>query len=222
MILKTPMPSLIGLTTAISLLTPSPALAITGFTGVFAPSNFSFTSDPPGAGTPGNDLDITNAGTGTIMLFSPDDGFNSLGNTAATIDWTIPITENRAGSISFDWSYEPFDSGIGDDSAFYLLNGTPVILATNDGTSNIQTSSSPISLTVANGDVFGFRVSTSSNSGGSGAFTVNNFTATPVPFESDTLPVLLSLGFLGTGVWLKRRHKAVKPLDLSPTDKVRS
>jgi hypothetical protein len=206
MILKTTVPALIGLTTAIALLTPSPALAITGFTGVFAPSNFSFTSDPPGAGTPGNDLDITNAGTGTIMLFSPDDSFNNLGTGfPATIDWTIPITADRAGSISFDWSYEPFDSGIGDDSAFYLLNGTPVVLATNDGTFNVQSSSSPISLTVADGDVFGFRVSTSSNTGGSGVFTVNNFTATPVPFESDTLPVLLSLGFLGAGVWLKRR-----------------
>lgn len=204
MTLKTALPALIGLTTAIALLTPAAALAITGFTGVFAPSNFSFTPNPPGAGTPDNDLDITNAATGTIILYSPDDAFNNLGTgLPATIDWTIPITADRAGTISFDWSYEPFDPGIGDDSAFYLLNGTPVLLATNNG--NTQTSLSPISLTIADGDTFGFRVSTESNSGGSGAFTVNNFTATPVPFESDTLPVLLSLGFLGAGVWLKRR-----------------
>jgi hypothetical protein len=218
---KTALPTLIGLTTAIALLTPAAALAITGFTGVYDPSNFTFTPTPSGAGVPGNDLVTTGAAAGTVTLFSPDDSSNGLGNTAATSDWTIPITPDRAGTISFDWSYEPFDPGIGDDSAFYLLNGTPFPLATNDGTFNPQSSTSTTSLTVADGDTFGFRVSTESNGGGPGAFSVSNFDftpATPVPFESDALPFLVGLSFLGAGVWLKRRHQTVKTLDLSPTE----
>lgn len=208
MMFKTAIPSLIGLTTTIALLTPSSALALTGFTGVYAPSNFTFTPTPSGAGTEGTDLDTTNAETGTVILFSPDvSNSNVLGATAATIDWTIPITAAREGTISFDWSYEPFDTELGDDSAFYLLNGTPFLLASNDGTANTQTSASTINLAVANGDTFGFRVSTLTNTGGTGQFIVNNFdfVATPVPFESDALPVLVSLSFLGTGLWLKRR-----------------
>lgn len=208
MTLKTALPALIGLTTAIALLTPAAALAITGFTGVFAPSNFSFTPNPPGAGTPDNDLDITNAATGTIILYSPDDAFNNLGTgVGAMIDWTIPITADRAGTISFDWSYEPFDPGIGDDSAFYLLNDIPVVLATNDGTPNIQNSLSPISLTVANGDVFGFRVSTLTNSGGAGAFTVHNFTVTPDFTVSPVPTPTLLPGLIGMGIAAIRRRK---------------
>ncbi|XGB40851.1 MAG: hypothetical protein LVS60_10495 [Nodosilinea sp. LVE1205-7] len=216
---KTALPTLIGLTTAIALLTPAAALAITGFTGVYDPSNFTFTPTPSGAGAPGTDLDTSGA-PGTIILYSPDNAFNNLGTgLPATIDWTIPITADRAGTISFDWSYKPLDPVNGDDSAFYLLNGTPVPLAFNDGTD--QNSLSPISLTVANGDTFGFGVSTQSNDGGSGVFSVSNFDftpATPVPFESDALPFLVGLSFLGAGVWLKRRHQTVKTLDLSPTE----
>jgi hypothetical protein len=36
-------------------------------------------------------------------------------------------------------------------------------------------------------------------------FTVSNFNATPVPFESDALPVVGSLVLFGVGVWVKRR-----------------
>jgi hypothetical protein len=211
MMFKTAIPSLIGLTTTIALLTPSSALALTGFTGVYAPSNFTFNPTPSEAGTEGTDLDTTGAGAGTVILYSPDGGVNGLGTTAATIDWRIPITAAREGTISFDWSYEPFDLELGDDSAFYLLNGTPFLLASNNGTTDPQNSASAINLAVTNGDIFGFRVSTQTNTGGSGVFTVNNFefVATPVPFETDASLGLLVLGGLyGGHRWLKSRSNS--------------
>ena len=205
--LKAVIPSLIGLSTTIAIFAPSSALAISGFTGEYDPGNFTFSSSPAGAGTEGNDLVTNDAATGTVILYSPDNAFNSLVTTAATIDWTINITPTRAGNITFTWAYTPFDSAISDDTAYYLLNGTPTTIATNDGTFNTQTSGSPISLTVANGDTFGFRVGTLSNTSGSGEFTVNtfDFTPTPVPFDVNSNLGLFALATLyGGHRWYKR------------------
>jgi len=57
------------------------------------------------------------------------------------------------------------------------------------------------------GQTFGFIVDTADNGGSAGEFTVSNFNATPVPFESDALPVVVSLALFGVGVWAKRRMK---------------
>lgn len=179
-----------------------------GFTGAYDPSNFTFSSTPSGAGNSGSDLDTTNAATGTVILYSPDDEFNGLGdlsnNGGATNDWTIQITPARAGTVSFSWAYDTFDSLGSDDNAGYLLNGAYTILGSASG----QQSTSPVTITLANGDVFGFRSLTSSNTGGSGQFTVSNFNAQPVPFEfSPTLGLVLLGGLHGYRRYRKHQSR---------------
>ncbi|MBE9194458.1 MULTISPECIES: hypothetical protein [Synechocystis] len=99
---------------------------------------------------------------------------------------------------------------IGDDTASYFINSNFFTLATGNGAT--QSSSSPVNLNLLAGDTFGFQVSTTSNLGGAGGLTINDFdfNATPVPFETDALPVLVSMTFLGTGIWAKRRFSMKK------------
>ena len=201
-----------------------PALAVSGFTGVFAPSNFTFSSDPSSptpAGTEANNLDTSSAEMGTLILYGPEtfvndgDGGN-IGNGLGTntsgspyyVQWSISINSSRAGTVSFDWSFSSFQNQIGDDSASYFINSTFTTLATGNG--SVQSSSSPVLLTLTEGDTFGFRASTLTNTGGEGIFTITNFNATPVPLETDAIPVIISAGFMGAGVWLKRRLKKAK------------
>ncbi|MBJ7901108.1 MAG: hypothetical protein GC158_14590 [Cyanobacteria bacterium RI_101] len=187
-----------------------PALAISGFAGPFAPSNFTFRSDPSEAGNVGADLNTTNAASGEVTLFGPDDAFNSLGTTSTYSEWTITIDSTRAGSVSFGWQYyNEFDTTVGNDGGGYVLNGTYFELVSNSNLNqdpnNPQISAAPVVLNLVAGDTFGFRASSLTNTGGEGVFTVTNFHATPVPLETDALPVIISAGFMGGGVWLKRR-----------------
>ncbi len=211
MVFKTIACSMMGVGSAIAftLATVQSAIALPGFTGDFDVSNFTFTASPSGAGNSTNNLDTTNAGTGEVILYGADTNSstdyigNGLGdltaNGGASVDWTINITSARAGNISFEWLYNSLDSGV-DDTAGYLLNGNYTVL----GATNGQSSASPVSILVSNGDVFGFRVFTASNTGGEGYLTISNFQATPVPFEfSSTTGILVFLG----GFWGVRQSR---------------
>lgn len=55
-------------------------------------------------------------------------------------------------------------------------------------------------------------------SGNAYTLTSESTTAQAVPLETDALPVVISGVFMAGGLWLKRRHQAVKTLDLSPTE----
>lgn len=176
-----------------------PAMAAFGFTGVYAPSNFTFSSSPSGAGDETNDLDTTNAASGKVILYGPDEALNGLtGNPqAAYSQWTIGINSSRAGTVSFGWKYyNQFDPTIGNDSGGYVLNGTFVSIVSNDGNlNNTQSSAAPVILNLSQGDSFGFRVSSLTNTGGEGVFTVTDFDFTP-----QSVPEPLTI--FGTGVVL--------------------
>lgn len=179
-------------------------MAIT-FTGDYDPNNWALTnSNSDGS------VNTSNATAGQIILTGGD---NNLGN-AGTTDWTITIA--NPGTLTFDWSFTSVDSPFGDDSAGYLFNGVFTSLATNTGDNNINpglggtpiTSSSTITIPVVQGNTFGFRVQTSSNAGGPGVFTVNNFQATPVPFGFDSSAMIFSLGIIwGVNKWRKNSIK---------------
>ena len=171
-----------------------PAMAVSGFTGVYAPSNFIFDSNPSGAGNATNDLDATNAASGKVILFGPDVHNNGLSSQSAYSEWTIPIDASRAGTVSFGWEYyNQFDTTIGNDSGGYVLNGTFASIVSNSGNSNTTSSAAPVIVNLSEGDTFGFRVSSLNNLDGEGTFTVTNFDFTPVPEP---------LTILGTGVVL--------------------
>ncbi|MBE9204180.1 hypothetical protein IQ218_12965 [Synechocystis salina LEGE 06099] len=199
--------SLAGLSSLFLTVGAMPALAVSGFAGFYAPGNFTFSSDPPEALNMG-DLDIDNAATGEVTIFGPDDAFNMLGTTPASNSWSIMVTPAGAGTISFNWSFSSALDEVGDDTASYFINSNFFTLATGNG--ETQSSSSPVNLNLLAGDTFGFQVSTATNLGGEGILTINDFNATPVPFESDALPVLVSMTFLGAGMWAKRRFSMHK------------
>lgn len=217
MLFKTIASSLIGIGGAITftLGTIQSAFAIS-FTDAFGVNNFNFTYSPNNAATSANNLDISHVdSTGEVIIYganndpSPDYTGNGLGDLSAkggaTVNWTINVTSARAGNISFDWTYNSLDPAI-DDTAGYLLNGTYYVLGTKDGDTSIGVA--PVSLSLSNNDVFGFRVSTNSNTGGYGYLTVNNFqaTPTPVPFESSANSSIAILALLG-GFWGVQRYR---------------
>lgn len=169
---------------------PSKVMALTGFTGAYDPSNWTLTN-------PDGGIDATNAASGQIDLIGSDTGSTLPANT----DWTISITPDRAGSLSFDWSYGTLDP-VPDDTAGYLRNGIFTPLASLDGETSIG--NSPVTFVLNPGDTFGFRVATLSNSGGPGVFTVSNFNVEPVPFEFSPA---VGLGILGLNVLYRQRRK---------------
>ncbi|MFZ9752323.1 MAG: hypothetical protein ACO3B3_02035 [Cyanobium sp.] len=112
-----------------------PAQAITGFTGPYAPANWTF-DNLGGSGT----LDITGA-PGSLTLQAPyvEAGYPS---EAATLDIISP----SSGQVSFDWARLSTNS-----TAKFLLNNAPTLLAdyhvNSTGADNFSVSS---------GDIFGF------------------------------------------------------------------
>jgi hypothetical protein len=175
----------------------APALAVSGFTGIFDPTFFTLTN------TNADGLaDDTNAATGSLVLV----GGNNESLSPGTTTWVSqPLAQS--GTISFTTSFagEPVIYGSGGDRGGYLINGVPTYLVTFDGDSN------PVpSLAVTAGQTFGFVVDTADNTGGPGVFFIDNFdftpAPTPVPLETDALPMLVGLSFLGIGIWFKRRQ----------------
>ena len=178
----------------------SPALALSGFVTPFAPSDFTLTNTPA---TGNGSVDTTGAAIGTVILTGSND--SSLLSSSTSTTWVLTNPATQEFTITFDWSFAgdnyPYTSSEGD-RAGYLLNGTPVYLALQDGDAHKkETFNLPV------GQTFGFIVDTADNGGSAGEFTVSNFNATPVPFESDALPVVVSLALFGVGVWAKRRMK---------------
>lgn len=178
------------------LLSSSQAIAISSFTGVYDSSNWVTTRTGDSSGP------VTqNTNTLEIQLDS--------GSAGTYIERTIDIDASRAGTIQFEWSLA--SSEIADiQQAGYRLNGVYTDLGNNiDG---IFSGLSPVQVVVNDGDVFGFRFLALDNTTSTGIFTVNNFefTPTPVPLESDALPIFLSAGFLGGGMWVKRKLKGNK------------
>ncbi len=180
----------------------SKAMALTSFTGDYAPNNWTLTKANPLTNQSSislqkydgslvsldGDVDTANAtASGSIDLY----GSNTNSGNPSNVDWTISITS--PASISFDWSY--FSQALaGQTTAGYLLNGNFNTLATEDG----QGSTSSTTILVSAGNTFGFRVATIDNTSGQGVLTVNNFDAQPVPFEfSPTLSLLVLGGCFG-------------------------
>ena len=113
------------------------------FDGAFQPNNWTFTTENSDGAI--NLLQIPEE----ITLQGGDD--NNSGNT----DYVITV--NQSGEIKFSWSYFTTDSEPRYDPGGYLLNGTFIELIDPDGP---VSQSGIASVTVAIGDVFGFRVFT--------------------------------------------------------------
>jgi hypothetical protein len=172
---------------------PSKTMAITGFTGAYAPGNWTLTNtNADGA------IDTTNAASGSIELT----GGNNSTSLQGTTDWSI--TSSLTRTIRFDWIYNTSDTPDNDISG-YFINSTFFKLSGIDG----QTSGSPQIVNLNSGNIFGFRVRTIDNNGGAGILTISNFDvqATPVPFESSPAVPFTALPVLGLMRFYRQRQK---------------
>lgn len=141
------------------------ASATIGFQGDYDPSNWTLTN------TNADGFVNDSGAPGSIILVGGDNNSFAAGNT----DYTIIIP--CGGTISFSWNYRTADrDGPAFDPAAFLVNGVAVQITNNSGP---RAQSGTNTVTVATGDVFGFRIHTTDNIFGRGAFTSINSLVTP-------------------------------------------
>jgi hypothetical protein len=157
----------------------NPAQALTLFTGVYAPPNWTQSVQPDGS------INAFTAPT-SISLTSADDGGTEPGVNKNT-DFTIVAP--FAGTASFSWAYATADESPSLDPFGYLLNGNFMQLSLNDGP-NSQSGSTSFSVIV--GDIFGFRQNSFDSLAGRATTTITNFNG-PVPSGSASVPGPLPL-----------------------------
>jgi len=182
---------------ALSLAFAAPAEAV-DFTGSYAVGNWTTTVTNGGDGS-------VNTGSApvSIALTSSD---NDVGQS--NVDFTIAAA--ASGTVSFDWNFSTNDTGASLDHFGYLLNGDFFQLTASKGSTS---QSGSTSFDVITGDVFGFRADSFNSQSGSATTTITGFTApdaTPVPLESDALPIVGSALFMAGGLWYKRKRKQDK------------
>ena len=158
----------LGVASAATLASPAHAVQLQqDFAGAYAPSSWTFTSDPAlGDGS----VDISAAPAAITVI-----GSNNAESTVSLfVNTYYTIAAAASGPVSFDWSYSSTDEDVFDGFG-YLLNGSFTKLADNasQGTGFSQ-------FNVLSGDTFGFLVFTTDNDFGPGNATISNFSA-PVP-----------------------------------------
>lgn len=146
------------------------------FSGIYSPSNWTFTQDPGMFGT------VTTSGApSSIEIQSSNDLTPDHPDLAGNTIYqkTIPYT----GTISFDWSYSTGD-GPGGDYPLYSINGVTYQLSTYDLNASINTESGTQSgISVSAGDVFALIMHTTDNSGGSATTVFSNFSGPLAPLD---------------------------------------
>ena len=158
-----------------------------GFTGAYAPSNWTLSND----NTNGY-VDTSNAPS-SISIIGGDLGGLGSGQT------TYTTTALIGGLLSFNWSYGTADEdGPSYDPFGFVLNGAFTQLTDNLGPKG---QSGAFSTILAQGDIFGFGINTVDNVVGPGNATISDFAA-PVPEPVSTLGMLI-----GTGAMLKRKQQ---------------
>lgn len=181
-----------------SCLLPAGAQAA-GFSGSFAPANWILNNTNPDQSLDStqytcfalNEVACVEAiapSAGAVVVVGSVWGQQvggGVANTLRTTTWSVTNTGPNA-LISFDWALGT--SGETNQIASYLVNLANVVLSSIDGNSG-----SILSLPLATGDSFGFRVTTSDNTGNSGILSISNFNATPFSPPSTSVPVPLPL-----------------------------
>ncbi|MBO6607093.1 T9SS type A sorting domain-containing protein [Psychroserpens sp.] len=129
---------------------------VTGFTGDFAPGNWS-------QDLGGSDGSINITETDMTIV-----GGNNGSGSVVIAEATCPT----GGSYSFNWDFTTDDGSAFWDPAFYV-NGVAVIQLTDD---NEGAQSGSVSVNCAAGDVIGFGVASQDGIAGAGTLTITDFT----------------------------------------------
>jgi len=179
---------------------PSTAVVVNDFTGDFAPDNWSDTTGSAAGTADFNDTDPVD-----MLTFAFESGaVNDYVERTILVNFSpLPVL------IKFSWFFESLGL-TGSQSAGYVVNNvyTPLAAASLDewGDPIPSESSQPVSVTVNNGQTFGFRYTALQNTSSEGFFDVTEFSAEPVPFESDVLPLVGATILFGGAMWWKRKR----------------
>ncbi|MFM5888029.1 MAG: hypothetical protein ACKOQS_07030 [Dolichospermum sp.] len=164
----------------------APARAIIGFTGDYAPSNWNLTNS-----NANGSVNTSNA-PNSITLTGSNNQSGGFGITTYSITNTKPVPVN----ISFNWLYSTHNNSNIWDWFAVNQNGSYTTIAISNNAGGTYTTLIP------NGNTFGFSIATSSNFSPRGSVTISNFSATPVPFESNAAPAGMAIVF---GAFFVRR-----------------
>jgi len=174
----------LGVASAAALASPGHAVQIQqDFAGVYAPANWTFTSDP----ALGDGSVDTSAAPASITITGSDNGNSTGFRNNVNTDFTIAAA--ASGPVSFNWSYSADDVDFYDGFG-YLLNGSFTQIADNG-----SQGSGFSQFNVLTGDTFGFRVFSFDNILEPGIATISNFSAP----DSAPAPVPGPLPLFGAG-----------------------
>lgn len=172
------------------------------FSGVYAPSQWTFENSPDDTLTDGS-VDTTGA-PDSITLIGGDEGSGTFGFTRYT------TTAAANGTVSFSWNYTTEDDESFFDPFGFLLDGVFEEI-TDSNLELVQAESGIASFAVLAGQVFGFQINTD-NTFGRAQVVISDFLAplavvTPPPngVPEPGVLALLGLGFLG--MRLARRQR---------------
>jgi hypothetical protein len=199
--------------TSLALFTPSAKAA--GFTASFDPANWILTNTNPDQSLNStqytcfvlNDvacvekIETITGAVDVVGSVSGQQGGNGA-NIPRTTTWSLTNTGPHA-LISFDWALDTF--GGANQTASYLVNLANVVLSSNDGDSGSITS-----LLLANGDSFGFRVTTSDNNGDPGILSISSFSATLVTNPASVPGPLPLAGGVAAFAWSRRLRSRLR------------
>jgi hypothetical protein len=129
-----------------------------------------------------------------IQLFSGNNGSTNFGTT----DYLVKAPVD--GKLSFKWDYATEDDYAFYDAFSFVKNGSIQDIFFDIA----QSGQGTFTTTVAQGDLFGFRLETLDNIAGRGNVTISNFSA-PVPEPFTVGGSLVACGF---GLWMKRKQAA--------------
>ena len=196
-----------------SLALSAPSAQAAGFAASFDPTNWILNNTNPDQSLNNtqyscfvlNDvacvenIDPINGAVDVVGSVSGQQGGNGA-NIPRTTTWSLTNTGPNA-LISFDWAIDT--SGGANQTASLLVNLANVVLSSNDGDSGSITS-----LLLANGDSFGFRVTTSDNNGDPGILSISSFSATLVTNPASVPgPMPLAGGAVAFAFSRRLRHR---------------
>ena len=170
---------------------------VIGFTGDFAPSNWSTTLD-------GGDgyVNTSNAPT-SIVIASADNQDIVERNTDFSI--AMPFS----GTVSFNWSYQTSDEGSSFDPFFVGIDGVFTMLTSDSDSTQLE--SGFYSGSILAGQILTLRANTPDSSFGRAETTVSNFQAVSEPTSAVPEPTsmaIFGLGALGMAYRQRRHRKA--------------
>lgn len=165
------------------------AAGAAGFSGSFNPANWSIVNvgggldqtlsgsgNPPGYTCVGNQVacaEQVDANTGAVdvvgSVFNLPGGGTSA--TARTTTWTV-TNGAQISDLSFNWRLTTYGSGASNQSVSYLIGGIETPLGSSNGNNGSVTN-----IALAAGQTFGFRVSTTDNTGDYGVLSITGFDA---------------------------------------------